>query len=180
MGLTTPNNPQENSLAGESLPPGVDPLAEPEVAGEAVALVDDYVRFLAPPAPLPLTPEAARGQRVFERIGCAACHVPRLLTGDHAVRALAHKEVRAYTDLLLHDMGPALADLCLLDASPSEFRTEPLMGLRHMTRFLHDGRATSVSEAILAHGGEAAPSRDAFGALDERERAALLAFLASL
>lgn len=180
LGLTTPNQLVENSLAGAPLPPGVDPLPEPEVSAEMVARVDDYVRFLAPPAPAPLSHAARRGEALFERIGCAACHVPRLVTGDHAVRALARQPVHAYTDLLLHDMGPELADLCLLDASPSEFRTEPLMGLRHMTRFLHDGRAPTVTDAILAHGGEGSRSRQAFQELDEEQRAALLAFLSSL
>ncbi|HEX6884865.1 MAG TPA: di-heme oxidoredictase family protein [Planctomycetota bacterium] len=180
MGLTTPANLVENSLAGEPLPPGVDPLPEPEVTAEAVARVDDYVRFLAPPAPGFRSHEALRGQVLFERVGCATCHVPRLVTGEHVVRALAHQPVHAYTDLLLHDMGSELADLCLLDASPSEFRTEPLMGLRHMTRFLHDGRAPTVLDAILAHGGEGTRARDAFTALGETEREALLAFLGTL
>ena len=106
--------------------------------------------------------------------------MPSLRTGEHEVRPLSHTLVFAYTDLLLHDMGPELADICMADAGPAEFRTEPLMGLRHMTRFLHDGRASSVSDAILAHGGEATRSRDAFAELDEKEREALLAFLATL
>lgn len=180
MGLTTSALPEENSLAGAALPPGVDPTPEPEMPDADVAALDDYVRFLAPPAPAPLDREGRAGEELFTRIGCATCHVPSLFTGPHAVRALAHRELRAYTDLLLHDLGPENADLCFLDASASEFRTEPLMGLRHMTRFLHDGRAASVEDAIGAHGGEATASRAAFLALEERERRALLAFLASL
>jgi CxxC motif-containing protein (DUF1111 family) len=180
MGLTTPSAPFESSLAGQPLPPGVDPLPEPEVTAEKVARVDDYVRFLAPPAPAPRSAKARHGQHLFERIGCAACHVPSLRTGPHEVRALSKKEVFAYTDLLLHDLGPENADICLLDASPSEFRTEPLMGLRHMTRFLHDGRAATLTEAILAHGGEGSAARTAFEALDARGREALLAFLGTL
>ena len=123
---------------------------------------------------------ARKGRRVFERIGCATCHVPSLVTGDHEVRVLSRREVAAYTDLLLHDMGPELADICMVDASASEFRTEPLMGLRHMTRFLHDGRATTVTDAILAHGGEGSRSREAFAGLGEGELEALLAFLGTL
>ncbi len=180
IGITTPNQPFESTIAGAPLPAGVDPLGEPELTADEVALVDDYVRFLAPPAPAPLDIHARKGRRVFERIGCATCHVPSLRTGAHEVNALSHKEVAAYTDLLLHDMGPELADICLVDASPSEFRTEPLMGLRHMQRFLHDGRASTVSDAILAHGGEAGRSRAAFAGLEEHERAALLAFLGTL
>ena len=86
----------------------------------------------------------------------------------------------AYTDLLLHDMGPDLADICLGLATPSEFRTEPLMGLRLSGKFLHDGRATSIEEAIRLHGGEAAFARDRFAALPSGDRAALLAFLKGL
>jgi len=180
IGITTPNQPFESTIAGKPLPEGVDPLPEPELTAEQVARVDDYVRFLAPPSPAPFDHTARKGKRVFERIGCAACHVPSLRTGDHEVRVLSRKEVAAYTDLLLHDMGPELADICLVDATPSEFRTEPLMGLRHMQRFLHDGRATTVTDAILAHGGEAERSRTAFADLDESERQALLAFLGTL
>jgi CxxC motif-containing protein (DUF1111 family) len=180
LGITTPNQPFESTIAGKPLPEGVDPLPEPELTAEAVARVDDYVRFLAPPSPDPLDVHARKGRRVFEDIGCATCHVPRLVTGDHEVRVLARREIAAYTDLLLHDMGPELADICLVDASPSEFRTEPLMGLRHMTRFLHDGRASTVTDAILAHGGEGARSRAAFADLGEDERKALLAFLGTL
>jgi CxxC motif-containing protein (DUF1111 family) len=180
LGITTPNQAFESTIAGQPLPEGVDPLKEPELEAEQVARVDDYVRFLAPPAPAALTTVARKGKRVFERIGCAECHVPSLRTGEHEVRVLSRQEIAAYTDLLLHDMGPELADICLVDASPAEFRTEPLMGLRHMTRFLHDGRATTVSEAILAHGGEGSRSRAAFAELGEGDRQALLAFLASL
>ena len=180
LGLTTSRLAEENSIAGRALPPGVDPTPEPELSAYDVAALDDYVRFLAPPAPAPLEREGRRGEELFARLGCAACHVPSLTTGPHVVAALAHREVRAYTDLLLHDLGPENADLCFLDASAAEFRTEPLMGLRHMTRFLHDGRAASVADAIGAHGGEAAASRAAFLALEEAERRALLAFLGSL
>ena len=180
MGLTSSREPEENTLAGEALPPGVDPVAEPELSDETVAFVDDYVRFLAPPAPAPKTPRAWKGEWLFERVGCAACHVPFLRTGDHEVRALAHKVVFAYSDLLLHDMGPELADICMGDASAAEFSTEPLMGLRHMTRFLHDGRAPTVRDAILAHGGEGTRAREGFLALTDEEREALLAFLGTL
>ena len=96
------------------------------------------------------------------------------------MRALRHREVAAYTDLLLHDMGRDLADICLGQATPSEFRTEPLMGLRLRTHFLHDGRAESIETAIRLHGGEATSARDRFNALSAEERQALLKFLGSL
>ncbi|MEK7284104.1 MAG: di-heme oxidoredictase family protein, partial [Acidobacteriota bacterium] len=103
-----------------------------------------------------------------------------LRTGKHEVRALSRKWVAAFTDLLLHDMGPDLGDVCLGLATPSEFRTEPLMGLRLKSRFLHDGRAGSVEEAIRLHGGEAAAARDRFGALPENRRQSLIRFLKPL
>jgi len=181
QGVTVPNVPDEGTVGGQPLPPGVDPLPEPELDAESIAAVQAFVRFLAAPAPAKLTGAAKHGRDLFSQIGCAACHTPTLRTGDHPVAALANKEVAAYTDMLIHDMGSATADVCLgLVAGRSEFRTEPLMGLRHMTRFLHDGSATTIEEAIAAHGGEGAASRDAFDALSESDREAVLAFLGSL
>src|SRR2546426_3310966 len=87
-----------------------------------------------------------------------------------------------YTTLFrsLHDMGPDLADICLGLATPAEFRTEPLIGLRFVKKFLHDGRATTPEQAIQDHGGEGAGARDRFKALPPPERQALIAFLKSL
>src|SRR3989454_243274 len=87
-----------------------------------------------------------------------------------------------YTTLFrsLHDMGPDLADICLGLATPAEFRTEPLIGLRFVKKFLHDGRATTPEQAIQDHGGEGAGARDRFKALSPPERQALIAFLKSL
>ena len=166
-----------NKTPEDRFHPGAATLPEffPDVVNFAF-----FVRFLAPPAPPKLKGASRRGPELFEKTGCAACHVPRLKTGDSDVKALAHREVAAYTDLLLHDMGPTLADICLGLASPSEFRTEPLMGLRFSEKFLHDGRAASIEEAIRLHGGEAVSARDRFDSLPAAEREALLAFLKQL
>src|SRR5204863_577315 len=129
--------------------------------------------FLAVPTPWKLDRNGRRGRELFSQIGCATCHVPTLRTGDSPIAALRNKEVAAYTDLLLHDMGPDLADICLGLATPSEFRTEPLMGLRLATHFLHDGRAKTPEQAIQLHGGEGARARDLFASLPARDRAAL-------
>ena len=180
MGITTPANPKEESVGGRPLPDGTDPVAEPELSLEEANLTDDYVRFLAPPLPLALDPEGERGKSVFKTIGCASCHVPSLSTGDHPVRALRYKQVEAYTDLLLHDMGEERADICLLQAGPSEFRTEPLMGLRFRAKFLHDAAAATVEEAIELHAGEATRARDRFRKLSGYEKKALLKFLSAL
>jgi CxxC motif-containing protein (DUF1111 family) len=180
MGVTDPAVPTEESIGGQPIPDGVDPVAEPEIDEADMNLADDFVRFLAAPEALPLDAEGERGRLIFGTIGCARCHAPSLSTGDHPVAALRYKRFGAYTDLLLHDMGEERADICLGLASPSEFRTEPLMGLRLMTTFLHDGKATTIEEAIDMHGGEAAKSRDRFRRLSPQRRAALLKFLKSL
>ena len=180
MGVTSPGNPTEQTVGGNPLPDGVDPTADPEVTQDEFDAADGFVRLLAPPEPLPLDLIGAIGSVVFVNIGCASCHVPALLTGPSPVSAISLKVVPAYTDLLLHDMGPKLADICLGDARPAEFRTEPLMGLRFATALLHDGRAHTVAEAIQAHSGEASTARNRFIALRPAQRAALLAFLGKL
>ncbi|HEV8303514.1 MAG TPA: di-heme oxidoredictase family protein [Gemmatimonadales bacterium] len=180
MGITSPAVPTEETVAGRPLPDGTDPAPDPELSREGTDLADAFVRLLAPPAPQRLTREARQGRDAFARIGCARCHVPALHTGDSPVAALRRREVAAYTDLLLHDMGPDLADICLGLATPAEFRTEPLMGVRLMTRFLHDGRASTLEQAIELHAGEGGRSRDLFRALPAADQAALVAFLKTL
>jgi CxxC motif-containing protein (DUF1111 family) len=180
QGVTNPAAIDENSVGGRPLPPGTDPAPEPELSAAAVDLADAFVRLLAPPPPRKLTREGQRGRNVFTEAGCAGCHVPALRTGEHPIAALSRRDVAAYTDLLLHDMGAELADICFGNATPSEFRTEPLMGVRLVARLLHDGRARTLEEAIEAHGGEAAASRDKVRALSDADRAALIAFLKSL
>ncbi len=180
QGVTSPSVPDEGTVSGRPLPAGTDPAADPELSGRGLELADAFVRLLAPPAPQRLTREARQGREAFARVGCPSCHVPALRTGDNPVAALRRRAVAAYTDLLLHDMGPALADICLGLATPGEFRTEPLMGVRLMTRFLHDGRATTLEQAIDLHGGEGARAADLFRALPAPDRAALVAFLKTL
>jgi CxxC motif-containing protein (DUF1111 family) len=181
QGVTVPNFLGEGTVGGQPMPPGVDPLPEPEVSAELVAQTDAYVRTLAPAKPKDLDGTAKRGQQIFSNVGCAKCHVPNLRTGDHPIQALANREFPAYTDLLLHDMGPELGDICQgLVATASEFRTEPLMAVRLARRYLHDGRASSIEEAVQLHGGEGARSRDAFRALSGSDRKALLKFLSTL
>jgi len=180
QGVTSPSVPDEGTVSGGPLPAGTDPAADPELSSRGLELADAFVRLLAPPAPQRLTREARQGREAFARVGCPSCHVPALRTGDNPVAALRRRAVAAYTDLLLHDMGPALADICLGRATPGKFRTEPLMGVRLMTRFLHDGRATTLEQAIDLHGGEGARAADLFRALPAPDRAALVAFLKTL
>ena len=180
QGVTTPGVPTEESIGGQPIPAGVDPVPEPEITQQAVDRTNDFVRFLAAPPPEREDAETRQGRDVFGRVGCQRCHVPELVTGPSPTAALSEKRFAAYTDLLLHDMGPDLADICLGLALPSEFRTEPLIGLRSASKFLHDGRTTSLEQAIELHGGEATAARDRFRALSPSERAALLAFLKTL
>lgn len=182
MGITNADEPDEQTIHGNPLPTGVDPAPDPEISAEDFDATVSFVRFLAPPTVrqfrFSFTDRHARF--LFARVGCAGCHTPALVTGPNQTFALRNRVVYAYSDLLLHDMGPALADICLGQATPSEFRTEPLMGLRFKAAFLHDGRAHSIDEAIRLHDGEGARARDRFIALPAREQAALLQFLSGL
>src|SRR5262249_20145886 len=123
---------------------------------------------------------AERGRSLFTELQCAACHVPKMQTGPSTVKALNRKYVALYSDLLVHDMGTNLADICLNLADPPEFRTEMLMGLRFRDKFLHDASAKTVQEAIERHGGEAQLSRERYKALGDKEKKALLKFLNSI
>src|SRR6266540_2242156 len=185
MGVTTPLSPVEETINGKPVPPETDPVPDPEITVEDIEKVTAFTRFLAPPARQTLTNYhdqaiAKRGQELFALLKCAACHVPKLTTGSSPIKALDRKTVALYSDLLVHDMGPELADICLEQAHPSEFRTEMLMGLRFREQFLHDGSAKSVREAIERHGGEGQYSRDKFKALGDADQKALVKFLQTL
>jgi len=180
QGITNPVFMFEQLPNGRPFPDGTDPSPEPELSQDSLDAANAFIRFLAPPVTLPTDGEGMRGKGIFGVIGCDNCHIPVLKTGKHPVDALSQKHVAAYTDLLLHDMGPELADICFNDAQPQEFRTEPLMGLRFSTEFLHDGRVRTINEAILLHGGEAATVRDRYAQLSERDRTAILKFLSTL
>jgi len=196
MGVTNDEFPDEGVLVtGKTglAPPNdlitvalSDPDGDPEVDlnHHDLDLANAYVRFLAPPRPnltLMSKPDRRKGKRLFRKTGCASCHTPKLKTGWHKTKALRNKVIRPYSDLLLHDMGPDLAEGCKGKALPSEWRTEPLWGLRFVAAgYLHDGRAASLDEAIQLHGGEAAGSRDKYNALSQTKQALLIDFLNTL
>jgi len=127
------------------------------------------------------------GSKLFDQVSCTACHKPTVTTGEHEIASLSDQKIHPFTDLLLHDMGEDLADgRPDGEANGREWRTPPLWGIgltktvnKH-TRFLHDGRARNIEEAILWHGGEANDSKLAFMQLDREEREAILTFLNSL
>jgi len=185
MGVTTPLSPVEETINGTPVPPDTDPAPDPEITVEDIEKVTAFVRYLAPPPRQVFTDSqdrylAGRGRKLFEYLKCSLCHIPKMTTGPSAVKALNRKTVWLYSDLLLHDMGSQLADICLEQAHPAEFRTELLMGLRYREQFLHDGSAKTVREAIERHGGEARYSRDKFKALRDRDKNALLKFLETI
>ncbi len=173
-------NPQGAPAVGDQVP-------DPELPASTVVETVTYVRLLAPPAPGGSTPETERGRELFDAVRCVACHVPVLRTGPNRVTALSEVDVPLYSDLLLHDMGPELADNRVDgDASGSEWRTAPLWGMRVAadflggeTFFLHDGRTTDLHQAITIHGGEASASRDAYLGLSAGDQAAVRAFVMS-
>jgi len=133
-------------------------------------------------------PQVIRGGKLFEQARCAQCHIPELRTGDYPpLPAISNKRFRPYTDLLLHDMGPGLADgRPDFKAGPADWRTAPLWGIglsaqvNGSTSLLHDGRARNVLEAVLWHGGEAQASRDLFAGFSRQERDDLIAFVNAL
>ena len=185
LGITTPDHPAEERVNGVPVPAEADPALDPEIDAAGLDLLVDYVRLLAPLAPLQPASAAARdtlqrGERAFHASGCAACHVPAMRTGRDRNPAFDRKWFRVYSDLLLHDLGPELAGVCGAGATPSEYRTASLVGLRYRTGLLHDGSAASVWAAVLLHGGEAAAARRAFIRLDPAVREYLAAFLHSL
>jgi CxxC motif-containing protein (DUF1111 family) len=151
----------------------LDGVPDPELPDGDLSDLMAFVALLAPPAPDAPTPLTESGHQHFIEAGCVGCHVPQL-QGPRG-------PLPAFTDLLLHDMGEALADgVEVGDASASEFRTQPLWGLSTAGPYLHDGRADTIDAAIRAHGGEAAGARDRYVALDASARDALVAFLGSL
>jgi CxxC motif-containing protein (DUF1111 family) len=153
-----------------------------------------FMRFLAPPQPSPDTPggavSIARGRFLFGAVGCALCHTPALRTGPTTVEALSGQAVNLFSDLLLHNMGPGLADDVLQgEAGGDEFRTAPLWGLGQRIFFLHDGRTADLRQAIQAHksygslrfrASEANVVVEGFNALGESQKQDVLNFLRSL
>jgi CxxC motif-containing protein (DUF1111 family) len=186
MGITTSLFSVENSAGQSQL---TEHSVTPEVSDEILEVVTFYVQTLAVPARRNVDdPQVKQGEQLFAEAQCASCHIPTLRTGVLAgVPSVSNQTIHPYTDLLLHDMGPGLADNRPdFHASGSEWRTPPLWGIGLVKRVnghtnsLHDGRARDLMEAILWHGGEAEASRQAVEQMSKAERDALIAFLESL
>ncbi len=186
MGITSFLFPQESSAGQPQFDGAGD---DPEVSDSLLYAAAFYVRTLAVPARRNADDaQVVRGEQLFIGAGCDRCHVPEHRTGVNvAFPALSNQRIFPYTDLLLHDMGPGLADgRPEYEADGNEWRTPALWGIG-LTQtvnghqyFLHDGRARDLPEAILWHGGEAEAAREAFRTMTVSERTALLAFLRSL
>ncbi|MEM1299456.1 MAG: di-heme oxidoredictase family protein [Pseudomonadota bacterium] len=196
IGISNPIHPagsgecSARQTACQNAPDGAAPEHENlEASQEVLDLVTFYSRNLAVPARRNISdPQVLRGKQQFYEAGCVACHTPKFVThrledrDEHSFQL-----IWPYSDMLLHDMGEGLADhRPEARATGREWRTPPLWGIGFTetvnghTFFLHDGRARSLLEAVLWHGGEAQASRDAVVAMPKAERDALIRFLESL
>jgi CxxC motif-containing protein (DUF1111 family) len=188
LGVTSSLFPQEGCTLAQQRCKEQPNGGSPEVSDELLRQIVLYARTLGVPARRDRGVLERDGERLFASARCDACHVPTLETSEFApVLELSKQEIHPYTDLLLHDLGEGLADnRPSFGADGREWRTAPLWGIglvrtvNQHTRFLHDGRARDLSEAVLWHDGEARSARAAFLAMSASERRALLAFLDSL
>lgn len=189
LGVTSRWFPEENCTEVQIECLQQKPGGYPELPPALLDPVFFYTQALAVPARRNVDdPRVREGELLFARVGCDGCHSPDLETGEYpALPALSHLTIHPYTDLLLHDMGEGLADgRPDFKAGARDWRTAPLWGVglaRNVNGnelYLHDGRARTLAEAILWHGGEAEASREAFRTMARSEREALLAFLRSL
>jgi hypothetical protein len=169
MGLTNPLVPRD-SVDGC----GAN-MTSPEADGVPLTSLVAFLNTIDPPVP-PAEVLTSPGAALFASIGCATCHTPSM--PGPGSPAAAELPVRLYSDLLLHDMGPALDDgIVQGQATGNLFRTMPLWRVSERSHFLHDGRATTITAAIEAHGGQAAAAAKAFQTLSDADKASLLEFL---
>jgi CxxC motif-containing protein (DUF1111 family) len=165
--------------------------SNPAVISDIEAFAN-FMRMLAPPTPAPDTPSTVNGRATFTKVGCAHCHTPSFTTGKMIASgsstspsaALSSQTVNLFSDLLVHHMGRGLADgITQGGAGPDEFRTAPLWGVGQRVFFLHDGRTSSLVEAIEEHqspGSEANRVIERFHRLPTREQQDVINFLRSL
>jgi hypothetical protein len=189
IGTTSAIYPTQNCTAVQQECLAAKHSGKPELRQELWDALTFWVTALdAPPQRDVDKPAVIRGEKLFDTAKCSQCHVSSLTAGKSAsLPQLSSKTIRPFTDLLLHDMGPGLADgRPDFKAGGRDWRTPPLWGIglskqvNGSTNFLHDGRARNLLEAVVWHGGEAAASRDLFAKLPEVERNDLIAFLNSL
>ena len=189
MGLSTELFQNQNCTPVQSDCAKAPNGGTPEVPKNIMDTVVFYSSTLAVPARRNTKTEAAKkGKALFTSAGCSSCHTPSFTTSDHgSIPELSQQKIHPYTDLLLHDMGEGLTDgRPDFQATATEWRTPPLWGIGLVetvnahTRFLHDGRARNLSEAILWHGGEAEQSKQRYTEMSKADRDALITFLETL
>jgi CxxC motif-containing protein (DUF1111 family) len=190
MGVTNPLFPDEDLPQGQPIPPECNIAAEPNDDGTQLIGVYQFEALLAPNTP---GSGNSNGHTLFHTVGCDLCHLQSYTTKADATieldlngnvissRALSSQTAHLYSDLLLHDMGPGLADnIPQGQSTGSQWRTPPLWGLSVRTHYLHDGRTSDLTTAILMHGGEATQVISNFRGLSPSDQADLLAFIGSL
>ncbi|ELH3008487.1 c-type cytochrome [Vibrio vulnificus] len=189
LGLTSHLFPQENCTDRQDLCRKLPNGGSPEVSDNILDFVEFYSQHLAVPIRRNVNdPQVKLGETLFVQSGCESCHKQTVKTAKReALPALSEQTIHPYTDLLLHDMGPGLADnRPEYLANGQEWRTPPLWGIGYTqevndhTYFLHDGRARNLMEAVLWHGGEAEAAKQNVLKMSAKERDALIAFLNSL
>lgn len=180
LGITSPDFPNELCPQGNCAELTFNPSPGINDDGGGPVVLHNYMTMLGAPPRAAQNRDTNEGESTFERIGCAQCHVATLRSGGHPIAALDRKTYHPYSDFLLHDMGPLGDGMEMGNATGKEMRTAPLWGLRFLTRYLHDGRATTLDAAILAHDGQARDARDRFAALTANAKAKVMAFLGSL
>ena len=180
MGITSPLLPTENCPQGNCDALAFDPAEDPEDDGEDVDKFTDFMTLLGPPSRGPINRDVRDGAGVFLDIGCANCHLPSLVTGSSDIHALDHAVFFPFSDFLIHDMGSLGDGISQGEATGRDMRTAPLWGVRVRPQLLHDGRALTVTDAILAHDGQGAGSRNRFSSLGATRTRQLLAFVNSL
>ncbi|WP_425269878.1 di-heme oxidoredictase family protein [Leptospira perdikensis] len=189
IGIKSPMFAQETCTTSQTVCAGAVGGGNPEVSEEKISAITKYMQLVAVPVRRNANlPTILTGKKHFFLAGCNNCHVEKLVTSANApIPQLSNQIIRPYTDLLLHDMGEDLSDgKADGEATEREWRTAPLWGIglfgtvNGRARFLHDGRAKTLDEAILWHGGEAEKSKKYFLALNVSDRASMIRFLLSL
>ena len=189
MGLTSSFFPEQNCMVIQKECSNQISGGSPEISEKQINMLTLYMQTLAVPRQRnSQDKDVIEGGLLFTKIGCESCHVSTYTTGKHKEHEeLSNRVIKPYSDFLLHDMGPGLDDgLAEGTVESREWKTPPLWGIglvkvvnKH-TKFLHDGRANSLKEAILWHGGEGQLSKEKYISLDDNERRKLLKFLSSL
>jgi CxxC motif-containing protein (DUF1111 family) len=196
MGITSPLQPNENTSNGNSVA-AFDTVPDPEDAATTAHPfgpdVESFTRFMrstkVPPRGAAFGHEVARGEQIFNDLGCQNCHTNALTTAPEGTSfnagtfvvpaALGSKTIHPYGDFMLHDIKTG-DGIVQGKATAVQVRTAPLWGLRTRTRLMHDGQSLTIRDAILRHGGQAAPATTAFKALSDADVATLFVFMNTL